>query len=583
MLSRAFCCCFRYYLPNFLRLSITSLFIIFLVSCSSLPYDTLLLTDNQKPITATYFDVDIYSFDGIKLRATVYRPALKPGETAPVILHAHGFGVFRMSGPVSMYAKFILSGEAALEAWKQGYWVISYDQRGHGKSGGMIHVSDPEFEGRDLSAVIDWAQDNLPRLTFKGKDPVIGVVGESYGGGAALMGSILDKRIDAIVPFNTWHNIEGSLYPSRVAKSGWLTTLLLAGNVLNPGRMEPFINRSYLDARKGLVREDVFQELEDHGAKYYCDKGEPPQADILFIQGFRDVLFNMNEGFKNFECAKKTGKDVRFIGAQRGHLLPFSQFSMVPGYQIERTVHCDGQALNLVDETIHWFDEKLKGKEGAAAKIPAICLTQDEKSGTVFSDIPIGGKSYAIRDASVTSGFAGFFELPMRWVDRVKGMFSRDTDKVYYGDLAESGGGFRPAFVPLTVIESTGTITGIPLAELVIKESNLENPIMFVGIGIKRKNSNKISLISDQITPIKGVGSKKIELAGISSHVRKGDIIGLVVRSYSDQYRFSGSGWLTEAKFSGRVELPIQESASPMPDSYFASQQMLNDRVINNE
>jgi ABC-2 type transport system ATP-binding protein len=576
----------RFILSRCCRKSADIFLLIFLATvaaCSSLPQDTLLLTDPHQPLKATYFDTDIYSFDGTKLKATVYRPALKAGEVAPVLIHSHGVAVFRMSGPVSIYAKMILSGEAAIEAWKQGYWVVSYDHRGHGESEGSIHVMDPAYEGRDLSSVIDWSVNNLPRVLFKDKDPVVGILGESYGGAAALLGATLDSRIDAVVPFNTWHNLKESLYPNRVAKSGWLTTLIVAVNVLNPGDLDPLYNRAYLDARKGFVREDVLQAIEDHAPQYYCDAGQVPNADILLVQGFRDVLFPINQAVKNFQCAKRSGRDIRLIGAQKGHLLPFSQFSVVPAYSLEEHVFCDGKKLSLIDMTVGWFDEKLKGREGAASQVPTVCLTQDETSGVTFSDVPIGGQSFALQQTNIQSGFAGFFEMPMRWVDQLKSFFSQEKHTVFFNELEGQGGNMRPAFMPLTVAESTGTMSGIPLAELNIQDNHYSQPIIFVGVGVKRKNSDQLTLVSDQITPIKGTGIKKLELAGISIQLNKGDIVGLVIKSYSDQYRFSGSGWLTQANVSGKVALPIQADSSVMPSSSFASRQMLMDRVINNE
>jgi ABC-2 type transport system ATP-binding protein len=154
---------------------------------------------------------------------------------------------------------------------------------------------------------------------------------------------------------------------------------------------------------------------------------------------------------------------------------------------------------------------------------------------------------------------------------------------VFFNELEGQGGNMRPAFMPLTVAESTGTMTGIPLAELTIQDQNHAQPIIFVGVGVKRKNSDHITLVSDQITPIKGIGTKKLELAGISIQLKKGDIVGLVIKSYSDQYRFSGSGWLTQANVSGKVALPIQADNGSMTSSSFASRQMLMGRAINNE
>ncbi|MES2664390.1 MAG: CocE/NonD family hydrolase, partial [Pseudomonadota bacterium] len=117
-------------------------------------------------LKARYFSVDIPSFDGTRIRATVYQPALAPKDTAPVIIHAHAFGFFRMSQPKSLYGRYLYTGKTAIEAWRQGYWVISYDQRGHGASGGKIGLMDPEFEVRDLSYIIDWIENNIPRLSY---------------------------------------------------------------------------------------------------------------------------------------------------------------------------------------------------------------------------------------------------------------------------------------------------------------------------------------------------------------------------------------------------------------------------------
>ena len=59
----------------------------------------------QQSLPADYFQIDIPSHDGINLKATLYQPELAPGETAPLIIHAHGFGVFRMPRPMSIYGQ----------------------------------------------------------------------------------------------------------------------------------------------------------------------------------------------------------------------------------------------------------------------------------------------------------------------------------------------------------------------------------------------------------------------------------------------------------------------------------------------
>ena len=75
-------------------------------------------------IKKDYYDVNIKTHDGHLLRATIFQPALKAHETAPLIIHGHGFGIFRISSPISIYGLAIFSGQAAIKAWNQGYWVL---------------------------------------------------------------------------------------------------------------------------------------------------------------------------------------------------------------------------------------------------------------------------------------------------------------------------------------------------------------------------------------------------------------------------------------------------------------------------
>ncbi len=528
-------------------------------SCTTLPTKVDFKPHSEALLTARHFSVDVPSFDGKKLRATIYQPALGPGDTAPVIVHAHGFNLFRMSSPKSMYGLFFYTGQAALEAWKQGYWVVSFDQRGHGGSEGKIRVMHPEYEVRDMTYLLNWVEENLPRIKYESGDPLIGMIGESYGGGAQMMSVGLDPRIDAIIPVTTWHDFQESLAPNQVPKSGWLTAMVTFGNLFNPGKYDPIINKAYFDARGGSLGESFFNYMGTHAASHSCncDSGYTPKADALIIQGFRDVLFPINQAAKNFDCLKQSGVDVRLIGTQDGHLLPLTQFtrSVVPGWHMEDTIHCGARKINTVQMALDWFDEKLKGKVGAADGIPNVCLTHDYKSGSVFSQIPIGGELLSIPDTKLNSGLPGLFELPMGIWDRLVSLIPSRKKSI---EDAGSGGSFRPAFVPLKEITEDGLVAGVPIAEIKI-DSPKKDAVVFIGVGLKRANSRRVELISDQINPVYGNGSHSVELAGISSRLEQGDIIGILVNGYSNQYRFSGSGWLTKANISGSIKLPIQD------------------------
>lgn len=545
---------------------ITSLYIVLLMlggsmisGCATIPTNTPSETRLDGALKRHYFDVNIPSHDGTLLRATIFQPELAPGETAPLIIHAHGFGVFRMSAPLSIYGLMIYSGIAAKEAWNNNYWVISFDQRGHGQSDGMIRIMDPDYEVKDVPALIDWAMANISRITKDAAgDPEVGMIGESYGGGAQLMSAAVDKRIDAIIPITTWSSFETSLTPGQVPKSGWLTTLITVGNTLNPGHMEPLVNNAYWEARSGKIAPEVFEFLHTHSPRYNCEKGALPDADILLIQGMRDVLFPLNEAKENFECLSNGENDVRLIATQDGHLLPLTQWSPVPGYHVESTVHCDEHTIDMSQMAVDWFDEKLKKKPGKASYIPTICITQDYDSGTVFKTIPVASESFTFNDVTLHSNFTGLFEAPLGLLERMGGYVLPNMTTPALADFEDRQARLRPAFVPLKVMKKDAIMAGIPWMN--IRMSPLlseQEPVAFVGVAVKRARGRHIELIDQQVTPIRGEGKHTGDMIGVSTRLHKDDIVGLIISGYSNQYRFSGGDWFVGSTLTGEVKLPI--------------------------
>ena len=543
------------------------LLVLLCAACASIPTTGPDYLTQPNAIDATYFDVNITTHDGKLLRATVFQPELKPGQTAPLIIHAHGFGVFRMSGPVSVYGMGVFSGQAAKAAWEQGYWVISYDQRGHGSSEGINRLMDPEHEVKDVSTVLDWALGNLHRISLDAHgDPLVGMVGESYGGGAMLLGSAQDDRIDALIPITTWNNIAFSLAPNAVPKSGWLTTLLLVNNTLNPGKVDPVINDAYWKARDGALEPQMEQYLLTRSVSTHCQRGQITHADTLLIQGFRDVAFPLNEAVANMECLQSTGSDVRLIGTQGGHLLPFTQWSWTfPGYEVENTVHCGNEELDLVDTAVAWFDAKLRQQPEKISNLPRICLTQDYERGLTLDHIPHGGRSFRFGDTHISSGFTGFFESPLWPLERMAGWFTLTDRHPQLPKDKTSNGSMRPAFTPLYVARSDEVLVGIPNFEGKLSAPEDEaDPMVFVGVVVKRANGRYFELVSDQVTPLRGVGHHKVDLMAISTRLEKGDMVGVWLFGYHNQYRFSHTGWFMEAAIAGTIALPL---LGPVPTS----------------
>jgi len=151
-------------------------------------------------LSALRYDLTITSFDGTPLAVTVFQPALSKGQAAPLLMYSHGWGGSRstdLSESDSLTA-------TARKAWENGYFVMTFDQRGFGESGGRANVQDPQIEGRDIKTLLDWAEGALtPHLAYLRGDPLVGGIGLSYGGGFQLIGAGVDPRFDALVPMIT--------------------------------------------------------------------------------------------------------------------------------------------------------------------------------------------------------------------------------------------------------------------------------------------------------------------------------------------------------------------------------------------
>lgn len=216
---------------------------------------------------------------------TVLLPARCPGDVFPLILHSHGYSGTRVKtlGPDGTfnYAENWFDGlDTVVRALPyHDYVVISYDERGHGVAapGNAAHnarIIDPAAETQDAVTLLDWAW--CHSATAINADPVcaaqvsnataaasgtaqpyiqsfvqqedqsthiprdirVGSIGLSYGGGYQMPLSLLDARLDTIIPNGTWNNLIYSLLPGDGVKLGFASLLsLLAeptqGNVNN--------------------------------------------------------------------------------------------------------------------------------------------------------------------------------------------------------------------------------------------------------------------------------------------------------------------------------------------------------------
>ncbi len=505
---------------------------------------------------------------------TVLLPERCPGQGYPLVLHSHGYGGKRLrtlaaTGSLPVNAPHFQSIDGLVQALpRHGYAVISVDQRGHGDSAATTkaRIVDPALEVQDLRRILDWAYDNAAGFNFLtetstgiDRDLKVGTIGNSYGGGYQMTLAALDPRIDTIVPNGTWNNLLYSLLPGDAVKLGFDGLLCLlgqTGNVENTPLVAALCNQvgvQNLFASTVRTRDDLVTALGrpltqprpiaeaevdpffySHGSRYFETQqaaGQPwgygessarlRPVPALFLQGNRDVLFNLTEAQRNASYFAATGADVRLLSTEGGHMNPLAN-------QTEGTANC-GTVIGL-DSILAWYDHWLKGVDSAAFDaIPKVCLsiadTVDGQpggaaAGLAFDALPIGSQ-----------GGAG--GVPARL----------DTATASVGAVLSSA----PTFVPVTTVAGVGRVlAGVPrLASIEVQRGATLLPraaIAYVGVGIRRAGA--LILVDDQITPFveglhtfnRGHRNSSVELPAIGEQLQDGDEVGLLFYEQQVQY-----------------------------------------------
>lgn len=585
------------------------------------PSVPLIAKDEAAPaIPARDYDAFVINpNDGTRIAITVLQPALEEGEAAPLVLHSHGFGGTRLRGRDRMSLYEQLSGgvlpstEAARRAAEAGYFVISFDQRGFGESGGTVQVIDPRYEGEDIKAILNWAEDEMEHrghLGYRGGDVALGALGLSYGGGYQLIGAAVDSRFDAIVPTAAWYDLTYSLSPGDVVKTDWGVLLVALGIPTSRVRLDPLLYQALLEGlavplTQSGFSNDVKDKFYNNSLRSFCERRESvggqlvasatgrraPTVDALIIHGVSDTLFNLNEGWESAQCLRAAGNDVHFIGMQDGHTLPVLQsLDDRIAYNTERTLRCGDQTFDTATLELDYLDWKLRGAVPARV-IPRNCVTVNDDEGVVFDTLPIAepddGTQYAVSGSVVTGGLSvledvlspytvpDLVDLLGNTVDNVETVlrdllappFQLPADSTAAMVLAQVVNAL-PAedidqllsgatFIPLTTIERSGqALVGIPVADIELGGGGIA-PVAFLGVGIRTDVSETAVLVNQQVRPVRGTGERRIELNGISRKLQPGDEVGLLVYGYHPQYLASFTLAGAELTVSGDIGLPI--------------------------
>ena len=452
--------------------------------------------------------------DGEDISFTVHEPTnFVEGQRYPLILEGHGYGGSKTnaasrpaSGGTGTFARLL----------DAGYGVISIDQRGFGEAGGTVRLFDPDFEGRDLVQIVDWAEANLDWLAYRDDNLLLGAIGGSYGGGFQHRLLIDDpqRRLDAIAPEITWHDLRDALFYNGVFKSTWATVLAGAGSA--SGNQDPMI-QSGLTA--GLTTNSLGAEelalLEKNSVFAACRDGQVPRVDALYWQSTADTLFNLNETFRNFNCLEALGGDVRLLTKNGGH------DSLLGGASGE-SCGALGKSQSIVD----WYDAKLKGASGSADYIPDFCwhLGTSADDGVVTDTLPVATQSFQIAPQM----------------------------------LVAQEGSLQQIIVPLTTIGPGGAvIAGVPSFNITISDPlglELGDPIVFAILA-----ANGVELQANQVQTFRGYQSAvDDELVGVTNRLAEGDELQLILlAAHSPRYPTNGSTVATTVSVSGTVGVPL--------------------------
>ncbi|MFO7959959.1 MAG: CocE/NonD family hydrolase [Nitriliruptoraceae bacterium] len=290
--------------------------------------------------------------DEVVLDAALYLP---PGASAedprPAVLLGHGFLSDRSA-----------VDEPARSLAADGYVVLTWSSRGFGASGGEVAIAAPGREIADVAVLVDLLAARPEVRADAADDPLVAIVGSSYGGGTALLAATAEPRLDAVVAIAAWHSLTTALAPNGVVsvepgsgapaagvvKAAWTGLLFTArttpgaagpppaatsgpppsaddapglpsaGATAPPcGRFTAEVCDAYLAvATAGTMTPGAAGLLE---ASSPIGELERVTAPTLLVQGQSDTLFDLSQAVVNAEAIAATGTPVRQRWVPGGH------------------------------------------------------------------------------------------------------------------------------------------------------------------------------------------------------------------------------------------------------------------------
>ena len=305
---------------------------------------------------AEVIEKSIKTAPGVLIDTSLFLPEVMP---APAILLAHGFGSSKEAVK-----------ESAQYYRDKGYVVLTWTARGFGKSSGQISMNAAQGEIADIKELISYLVTRKEIKKESSANPIVGIVGASYGGAAALLSAAADKRIDAAIADITWNNLNQALFPQSSKdlsepgpfKKVWTGTFFSLATLQNAALGEcGALAAQWCAAYKSAVINErpSAQEITLLNSVSPSAVLSEFSAPTLVSQGQSDSLFPLNESLKTFTALKKNNSAVSLIWHGGGH---------------------DGGTNEdeyLRVQYLNWFDKYLNGKD---ISIPTFQFTKTNGS-----------------------------------------------------------------------------------------------------------------------------------------------------------------------------------------------------------
>jgi ABC-2 type transport system ATP-binding protein len=270
-------------------------------------------------------DVNVRSFDGTTIRAH-FSPATKRGATerVPTVLIGPGYPTLGDVNPDADTSDQI--GQATLRG--EGFNTLTWDPRGIGGSSGVVNFDSPDFEARDVQALIDYVATTSETQLDSANDPRVGMSGSSYGGAIQLATAAVDSRLDAIVPDVTWNSAANGFFPDGAMKTSF--SVIICGNGSANGVPSRLLGPAAVlldnaaSELKNACLESIGGKVSAPSRQWFADRTPPGlrqriTAPTLITQGTVDTVFGLSEAVANYDVLRDKGVPVKMMWYCGGH------------------------------------------------------------------------------------------------------------------------------------------------------------------------------------------------------------------------------------------------------------------------